>query len=80
MTISSSQEYRIVEDVIKHANTTSKLSDVALICTLDICRAAIHVPPEGEVPLRLIGNEIAHEIKVTQNFSRASLSLISGHF
>jgi hypothetical protein len=61
------KEYRIVEEVIRYANTPSRLSDTALICTLDICRAAALVPPEGELPLRLIGNEIAHEIKVSES-------------
>lgn len=54
-----------MEDVIKHANTSSKFSEVALVCSLDLCRVAFHVrPDEGEVPLRLIGSDIAHEIKV----------------
>jgi len=29
-----------------------------------MCRAAAYIDPEGEVPLRLVASDIAHEIKV----------------
>jgi neurofibromin 1 len=29
-----------------------------------MCRAAIHIRPAGEVPLRLVASDIAHEFKV----------------
>jgi hypothetical protein len=58
------QDHRFIEDLVKHANTASKFSEVALACTLDMCRVAFHIRPEGEVPLRTIGSDIAHEIKV----------------
>ncbi|KAF8638594.1 hypothetical protein AX17_002135 [Amanita inopinata Kibby_2008] len=57
------KEFRFIEDILKHLGTNSKFSEVALICAVDICRAAMHVTPEGEVPLRLIAHDIAHEIK-----------------
>jgi neurofibromin 1 len=58
------QDVRFIEDLMKHANSLSKLSGVALICALDMCRAAMHIRPTGEVPLRLVANDIAHEFKV----------------
>jgi neurofibromin 1 len=60
----SFQELKFGEDVLKHATGNSKLSDVALVCLLDMCRAATYVKPDGEVPLRMIAFDIAHEIKV----------------
>jgi neurofibromin 1 len=62
--LSDLQEHRFIEDLIKNANTASKFSEVALVCALDMCRVAFHIRPEGEVPLRVIGSDIAHEIKV----------------
>lgn len=62
--LSALQEHRFIEDIVKNANTSSKFSEVALVCALDMCRVAFHIRPEGEVPLRLIGLDLAHEIKV----------------
>lgn len=53
------------EDVLKHVGSGSKLSEVALVCLLDICRAATYVAPEGEVPLRMIALDVAHEIRAS---------------
>jgi hypothetical protein len=62
----SSQDKRFIEDLIRHANTTSKLAEVALVCLLDMCKAAVHVRPDGEVPLQLVAYDIAHEVKVSE--------------
>lgn len=62
------QDLKFAEEVIKHANTTSKLAEVALVCALDMCRAATHVHLEGDVPLRLIAFDIAHEIRASDTF------------
>ncbi|KAJ7265356.1 hypothetical protein B0H12DRAFT_1201035 [Mycena haematopus] len=51
------------EDMSRRAQTTSKLSEVALVCLTDICRMSSRVQPEGEVPLRLLAFDIAPEIK-----------------
>ncbi|KAF8872759.1 hypothetical protein BD779DRAFT_1679537 [Infundibulicybe gibba] len=59
------KEFKFGEDILKHAGTNSKLSEVALVCALDMCRAATHVTPRGEVPLRMIAQDIAHEIRST---------------
>ncbi|KAG5648701.1 hypothetical protein DXG03_000048 [Asterophora parasitica] len=56
------KEMKLGEDVMKHASGNTKLTDVALVCLLDICRAATHVA-EPEAPLRLVAYDIAHEIK-----------------
>ena len=53
------------EDVSKHVGSGSKLSEVALVCLLDICRAATYVSPEGEVPLRMIALDVAHQIRAS---------------
>lgn len=40
-----------------------------------MCRAAAYINPEGDVPLRLVAPDIAHEIKV----SRETLSCYENH-
>ncbi|KAF8450670.1 hypothetical protein L210DRAFT_3520995 [Boletus edulis BED1] len=59
------QDVRFVEDLVRHVNTHSKLSDVAFVCAIDMCRAGFRISPEGELPLRHLATDIAHEIKVT---------------
>ncbi|TFK62722.1 hypothetical protein BDN72DRAFT_964371 [Pluteus cervinus] len=63
------KDFKFSEDVMKHANSNSKLAEVALVCALDMCRAATHVRPEGEVPLRLLAYDIAHELKSVLSLS-----------
>lgn len=65
LSLTPSKELKFGEDLLKHATGNSKLSEVALVCLLDMCRAATHVKPEDEVPLRMIAFDIAHEIKVS---------------
>lgn len=55
---------RFSEELLKHMRSPSKLSEPATVCALDLCRAATYVYPEGEVPLRSIAFDVAHEIKV----------------
>ncbi|KAF9226729.1 hypothetical protein BS17DRAFT_500836 [Gyrodon lividus] len=59
------KDIRFVEDLIRHANSGSKLTDVSFVCAIDMCRAGFRIPPEGELPLRHIATDIAHEIKVS---------------
>lgn len=41
-----------------------------MVCTLDMCRVAFYIrPDEGEISLRLIGSDIAHEVKVHDEIS-----------
>ncbi|RDB19915.1 Neurofibromin [Hypsizygus marmoreus] len=68
-TKSSRKELKFGEDILKHALSNSKLSEVALVCLLDICRAATHVRPDNDVPLKMIASDIAHEIKAALSFS-----------
>ena len=42
----------------------SRMSEVAMICVLDVCRAASRVQPGDEVPLTAMAADFAHEIKV----------------
>ena len=65
------QELRFTESILRYIRNHSKFSEVSLACAVDICRAAAYIDPEGDVPLRLLASDIAHEIKVShQNFSR----------
>ena len=63
-TQSAQQDVRFVEDLVRHVNTHSKLSDVAFVCAIDMCRAGFRISPDGELPLRHLATDIAHEIKV----------------
>ncbi|KAJ6560168.1 hypothetical protein B0H19DRAFT_1376000 [Mycena capillaripes] len=51
------------EDMIRRAQSYSKLSETALVCAVDACRMASRVSPDGDVPLRLLAFDIAPEIK-----------------
>ena len=53
---------------MKHVNNHSKLSEVALACAVDMCRAAAYIEPKGDVPLREMALDIAHDIKVCREF------------
>ncbi|CAA7259350.1 unnamed protein product [Cyclocybe aegerita] len=57
------KEGKFGEMVVRHINNNSKLSEVALACSVDMCRAAAYIDTTSEVPLRLIAADIAHEIK-----------------
>lgn len=65
--ISFAKDIRFTQELIRHANTTSKLADVAFVCAIDMCRAGFRISPEGEMPLRHIAADISHEIKVVAN-------------
>ena len=63
------KERNLTEMVLKNVGYSSKFSEVAIICAVDLCRAASRVapPPEGaeaEVPLISMAFDIAHELKV----------------
>lgn len=49
----------------------SKASDTALVCALDICRAATRIRPnpDNEMIVHALALDIAHEIKVRPLFS-----------
>ncbi|KAF8806096.1 hypothetical protein BYT27DRAFT_7141632 [Phlegmacium glaucopus] len=57
------KELRFSENTLRHLRNHSKFSEVALACAVDMCRAAAYIDPEGDVPLRLVASDIAHEIK-----------------
>ena len=59
------QENRFIEELIRHANTSSKLAELSLVCALDICKAAAYLQGEDDLPLRSVAFDIAHEIKVS---------------
>lgn len=50
--------------------TQSKISDIALVCALDICRAATRIRPDPdvEIPVHALAFDVAHEIKVCKAF------------
>ncbi|KAJ7458402.1 hypothetical protein B0H11DRAFT_187286 [Mycena galericulata] len=51
------------EDVIRHSQIQSRLTETALVCAVDLCRVASRVQPEGDVPVRLLAYDMAPEIK-----------------
>lgn len=59
------QEQKFLDEVMRHAYGNSKLATVALVCLIDICRAATYVSEESESALRMIAHDMAHEIKVS---------------
>ncbi|GLB34218.1 putative GTPase-activator protein for Ras-like GTPases [Lyophyllum shimeji] len=59
----SRKEMKFGETVVKHATGNTKLSDMALVCLVDICRAATYANPDTETPLRMVAFDVAHEIK-----------------
>ncbi|PPQ78909.1 hypothetical protein CVT25_002369 [Psilocybe cyanescens] len=61
----SKKELKFIDAIVKNVGNNSKLSEVSLTCLVDLCRAAAYVDPQGDVPLRLIAPDVAHEIKVT---------------
>lgn len=59
---------------MKHVNNFSKLSEVALACVVDLCRAAAYIDPEaGDVPLRIVAVDIAHDIKASKKKKKVIL-------
>jgi len=59
------KEVRFTELIVKHlGGGSARLSEIALACVVDICRAATYVDPKEDVPLKAIVSDIAHEIKV----------------
>lgn len=48
------------------ASQNTKVSEEALICGLDICRAAFRIQPEENVEhvVQIMANDVAHELKV----------------
>ncbi|KAI6003613.1 hypothetical protein EDD15DRAFT_2567619 [Pisolithus albus] len=57
------KDIRFVEELLRHFNSNTKLTDVAIVCAIDMCRAGFRISPEGEMPVRHIAADIAHEVK-----------------
>ncbi|KAG6896188.1 hypothetical protein C0992_009811 [Termitomyces sp. T32_za158] len=57
------KEQKFLDEVMRHAYGNSKLATVALVCLIDICRAATYLSEESESALRMIAHDMAHEIK-----------------
>ena len=66
------KDRNITELIMRNLPYSSKFSDVAIVCAVDICRAASRVRPhpdgENEAPLIATAYDVAHELKV--GFSR----------
>ncbi|KAH7916805.1 hypothetical protein BJ138DRAFT_1121610 [Hygrophoropsis aurantiaca] len=58
------KDVRFVEELVRHTNTSSKLNDVSFVCSIDMCRAGFRISPEGEMPLRHIASDLAHNLKL----------------
>jgi len=65
--ISYFKEVKFTDSILKHIQNNSKLSEVSLVCAVDICRAATYIDSSADVPLRSVSYDVAHEIRV--NFS-----------
>ncbi|KNZ78617.1 Neurofibromin [Termitomyces sp. J132] len=57
------KEQKFTDEVMKHAYGNSKLFMVALVCLIDICRAATYVGDDSDSPLRMLAHDMAHEVK-----------------
>ncbi|KAF8883153.1 hypothetical protein CPB84DRAFT_1817082 [Gymnopilus junonius] len=59
------KELKFLDTVVKNVSNNSKLSEIALACVVDLCRAAAYIEPGvgTEIPLRLVAADVAHEIK-----------------
>ncbi|KAI6152285.1 hypothetical protein BKA82DRAFT_4387651 [Pisolithus tinctorius] len=57
------KDIRFVEELLRHFNSNTKLTDVAIVCAIDMCRAGFRISLEGEMPVRHIAADIAHEVK-----------------
>ncbi|KAG6919754.1 hypothetical protein DXG01_001588 [Tephrocybe rancida] len=71
------KEMKFGDDVLKHAMGNSKLSNVALCCLLDICRAATYLKDLSEVPLRMVALDVAHEIKASHPIAMGAQSALT---
>lgn len=60
------KDVKFGEDILKHCNTATKLTETAIQCALDLCRAAakVKVEDDAEVTICEIAGDVAHEIKV----------------
>ncbi|KAF9480190.1 hypothetical protein BDN70DRAFT_931958 [Pholiota conissans] len=57
------KELKFIDNINKHITSNSKLSEIALACVVDLCRCAAYVESDGDVPLRLVAADVAHDIK-----------------
>ncbi|KAJ7724736.1 hypothetical protein DFH07DRAFT_1066990 [Mycena maculata] len=60
---SSRPDMKFNEEVMRHSQIHSKLTEVALVCAIDMTRVASRVQPEGDVPLRLLAFDLTAEMK-----------------
>ncbi|TFK46902.1 hypothetical protein OE88DRAFT_1666689 [Heliocybe sulcata] len=58
------KEIHFVEMVGRGIASWTKTSEIALVCALDVCRAAVRIrPDESEIPILSIANDLVHDIK-----------------
>ncbi|TDL29911.1 hypothetical protein BD410DRAFT_780416, partial [Rickenella mellea] len=57
------KECQYKDQIAKNMNPASKLLDIALLASIDMCRAASRARPEGDVVLRSIAPEVGDDIK-----------------
>jgi hypothetical protein len=60
------KDVRFGEDILKHCNSPTKLTETAIQCALDLCRAAarVRIEEDSEVAICDVAGDVAHEIKV----------------
>ncbi|CCM02314.1 uncharacterized protein FIBRA_04405 [Fibroporia radiculosa] len=59
------RDRQFFELIMRSLSSLTKYSEEALICALDVCRAAfrVHLEDGAEHPLHLLAHDIAHELK-----------------
>ncbi|KAF4620069.1 hypothetical protein D9613_004830 [Agrocybe pediades] len=57
------KELPFSQNVLRNVYAHNKLSDAALVCAVDVCRASMYINCSGEVPLRTLASDFVHEMK-----------------
>lgn len=68
------QDRDFAENLTRAMLHPSRTSEVAMICALDICRAASRIQPGEDLPLVSWAIDTAHEIKVRADTTRMQLT------
>jgi hypothetical protein len=73
----TAQEVILVGGLVKNTfSNQNRLSAVALRCLLDIGKAASTINMKGEIPIRGLAFDLAHEVKVEKYLLHLELVLI----
>ncbi|KDQ15349.1 hypothetical protein BOTBODRAFT_54648 [Botryobasidium botryosum FD-172 SS1] len=63
-TAKTSKKSHFLEIIVKALSSATKNADVSMICLIDLCRAAAHLPPELDAtPLRSLAPDLVDELR-----------------